>query len=73
MAMMTMRSFPALMWWPDEFVMDIAADTLTVFIRACFLSAPLSPNRHAPLGTCPGVYPQLWARGVWMDAGVFLR
>jgi hypothetical protein len=29
MAMMTMRSFPAWMWWPDEFRRGIAADPLT--------------------------------------------
>jgi hypothetical protein len=29
MAMMTMRSFPAWMWWPDEFMRGIAAVPLT--------------------------------------------
>ena len=29
MAMMTMKPFPALMWWPDEFMRGIAAVPLT--------------------------------------------
>jgi len=58
MAMMTMRSFPALMWWPDEFMRAIAAVPLTgqvdaeVLFQAGLVGDEFAAGLHGDVMAC---------------------